>query len=653
MNERSKAISLIRGLVTGLGGLLLWLGLDLKTISTEAGSQGAALRLFGHDLLAVDRDFITECGSAIPVVAAVCILIALVIAAVLFFLLGGLLPLNRLKAKPRVALFAVLAFLVLLDLNPLIAVFMERIPANFGVFAVETLGALEGISAFIAGLCLAHILKALLGGKIDSVEAGAVRLVQGPVLPLAAAAAACAFVLWVRAGPMEGLAAVSDELSYLRQAEIFAHGRLAEDSFEPRAFFESEQMLNDGRYYSKYPPGASLCFTPFAWLGRAGVIPVLFLVLNLLMTWLLARRLFGNETAGAALLLAALSPFFVSMGESFLSHGPGLCAALFMTFFHACWLEGKRVRFALLSGIAAGILFLIRPVTSLALILPLFIHGQVAFKGGAARRLLGLLLFAGALAAFAGLLLLYNHAQTGDAMVNPYEKYAERYAPYDRLSLENAGQGGLNTVFNLSRLNRWLFGFAPSLLPVAALFLVGAAVSWDILFLACLVALAAAYVLHWFWGTPWYGPLYYYECGAFLVILAARGLLGAGAWLQKASPDRRGALFLSGLCILMLAAPSFLAGQSKNAEERIQQIWKPVLEVRENPPERGAWILFEGEASSFDPRYVGATPEWMTRGFRILDAGAGDAKDLKALHPDRRIFFHDGENLKEVEQDDR
>ncbi|MHC4944078.1 MAG: glycosyltransferase family 39 protein [Planctomycetota bacterium] len=648
MNERSKAISLIRGFVIGMGGLLLWLGLDLEVVSTEGARQAACLRLFGCSLLEADRAFFLECSTAMLPAGLVCILIALVIASVLFFLLGGLFPLKCLKPGSRLSLFACLAVLVLLDLNPLIAAFMHRIPANFEIFAIETLGALEGLAAFIAGLSLAHILHSLLGGKISSIEEGAGRLFRGPALPLIVAAAACTFAVWVRSGPMEGMATVSDELSYLKQADLFAQGRLAEDSLEPRAFFDAEQMLNDGRYYSKYPPGASLCYAPFAWLGRAGAIPAFFLIVNLLLTWLLARRLFGGETAAMALLLAGLSPFFVSMGESFLSHGPGLCAALCMTYFHACWLERERGRFALLSGIAAGFLFLIRPVTSLALILPLFIHGQIAFKGHVSRRILCLVLFAGVLAAFAGLLLLYNHSQTGDALVNPYQKYADLYAPYDRFSPDNAGQGGLNTAFNLSRLNRWLFGFAPSLLPVALLFLLGAAISWDILFVACLFCLAAGYVFHWFWGTPWYGPLYYYECAAFLVILAARGLCRAGAWLRDVSPASPGAPFLAGLCILILAAPSFLARQSANAESRVHKIWNPVLEVREYGPEPGAWVIFEQDASGFNPYYVGATPGWMIRGFRILDGKGGDPQDLKALHAERRIFLYKGKILEEV-----
>jgi hypothetical protein len=244
------------------------------------------------------------------------------------------------------------------------------------------------------------------------------------------------------------------------------------------------------------------------------------------------------------------------------------------------------------------------------------------------------LLFVIVTATFFGAFLWYNHAQTGDALLMPYQKYASLYAPFDRFGLDNAGQGGLNTAFNLSRLNRWLFGFAPSLLPVAALFLFGAFMAWDLLFLIAFLLLAAAHVFHWFWGTPWYGPLYYYESAGFLVIIAARSILQGS--------EKRDATPLAVLCILAFSAPLFCASQAQGLGKRTHDIWGPVPTIQ---VEEGSWVIMEDDPP-FKARYLGAAPEWMTGGFRVLNSGSG--ADLRAHHPGKRIYLYKNGRLEEV-----
>jgi hypothetical protein len=335
------------------------------------------------------------------------------------------------------------------------------------------------------------------------------------------------------------------------------------------------------------------------------------------------------------------------MGESFLSHGPGLTAILAMAYFHALWLEKRRAAFAFLSGLFAALMVLIRPVTALAVLIVFLIHGQVAFKGSFQKRILAFSLFLAALALAGGFMLLYNKAQTGDPLLFPYQKYAELYTPYDRFGLENAGQGALNTVFNLSRLNHWLFGYAPSLLVPAVLFFLGAVASWELLFLGAFVVLAGAYVFHWFWGTPYYGPLYFYECTAFLILLSARCFVLASERLSTVFTPDRGALYLTLMCVILFATIPSLSDQVEDVAIRIQELWMPMEGIIQAPVEEGAFVIMMDGPTGFRTRYMGAAPEWMTGGIRILSGAEGDPSELKALNPDNTIYLYTKDGLVE------
>ncbi|MFH2003042.1 MAG: glycosyltransferase family 39 protein, partial [Planctomycetota bacterium] len=466
----------MKNLLWGAFGLLMWWGLSIEPASSTSQTEGLALSFFGSGPAILDRAFFASYGNAeAPAGWMVCLLFALGCTCLLYRLGIGLFPLERFAPKVRLTLFGLGFLFVLLDVNPLLCAFLSRVPANLELLALECGRAMTSLASLVAGLSAALIVSTFLAGRLRGFDTLCSACFRGPIPPLLACSLACAFAIWVRAEKIEGLATVSDELSYIRQADIFANARLSEPSPEPRKFFDSEQMVNDGRYYSKYPPGTALCLSPAALLGISQCMPVLFLGLNLLLTWLLCRRLFGIPTANLALGLASISPFFVSMGESFLSHGPGLFFCLLTFYCQALWIDSGRQRFALFSGLASGIFLLVRPVSAVAVLIPLLGFSLLRSRTPLRAKLLSLALFGLGFAVFAALLLAYNQAQTGDALLNPYEKYAEMNTPYDQFGLENAGQGGINSLFNLSRLNRWLFGFAPSLLLLIPLFVLGAA----------------------------------------------------------------------------------------------------------------------------------------------------------------------------------
>ncbi len=606
------------------------------------------MRLFGSRLVLLNRALFAELGNGEMAFwwAALSLFMALAFAFVLYSLGARLFCLGNLSKKVRLAAAGLITFFVFLDLNPLIATLISRVPGNIDAFAVEAGRTLTSMAALVAGLCAANILIATAPRSVLRLFERAGSLLDKAWPALLATLVVCVFVVCVRVGLFEGLTTVSDELSYLKQADIFTSGRLSEPApAGPQAFFDSEQMVNDGKLYSKYPPGTSLCYLPAVALGLVQAAPVFYLFLNLAMTCLLAYRLFGRRCALLSVLLATVSPFFVCMGESFLSHGPALSAVLCAAYFHMLWLEKRKDGLILLSGLFVGALILIRPVTGAALILPFFFHGQVRFKGALSKRVLSALLFLGSAAAAVLFLLWYNNALTGDAYLFPYQKYAAMYAPFDRFSLDYAPQGALNTVFNISRLDCWLFGFAPSLVLVVLVFLLGAAASWELLFGASFLCLAGAYLFHWFWGTPWYGPLYYYECSGFLIILAARGLILAAERIQHRAGPMKSSFGMAVICVALFSAPGFYASQVNAASWRVHKVWKPLFDLRKSSPTSNAWVVpsgYTGAASG----YLGAAPEWMTGGVRILNNKGGPPEKLKAVNPEKTIYTIENLGLK-------
>ena len=649
------------------GGLLIALLLGLDAVELPDGvpgsNQGPALRLewFGMEAAVLDRGFYRSLAED-PAAWLEWGLIVLGTAGTLYYLLGRLFRLGALPRTGRFGLYGLIVLLLLVELNPLMARFHLRLPANFPVFARETVRSLRGLLALGAGLALAGFLNELTRGGLAR---GLDRFARGRGAAMAVlllAGAACAFVVWARMEPLKEKVLVSDELSYLAQADFFAGGRLADESIRPLAFSNADQMVNDGRFYSKYPPGTSLVLAPFVLVGAPQAAPACFLALNLLLAAWLAKRLFGRGCAILVLGLCAASPFVVSMGESFLSHGPGLTCTLVLALAHHAWLDSRKPGFALLAGGAGGLLLLIRPVTAAAVLLPFAIHGLVAFRGTSRKRIAGYLCYLAGGAAGVLATLAYNQAQTGEALLFPYARFAELYASFDRYGFHNASQGLLNSAFNLARLDHWLFGITLSLLPAAALFVFRKAGGYGLLFLGVLLALTGAYALHWFWGTPWHGPLYFYEASVFLMLLTARGIQVSSERLKGWRGPVTGMFLLVGITVLVSGVPRLLEDQVDRGEERVGRIFGPVIdasdaidaamatgsEFDEQSENHATWLIMERNGEGFDPTYVGSAPPWLTGGFRILDGHAEDPTRLATANPDARIFHHVQDTIRRV-----
>src|SRR6185503_8855109 len=121
-----------------------------------------------------------------------------------------------------------------------------------------------------------------------------------------------------------------DEYSYYVSAEIFARGRLSVPSPPSREFFDFTHVINDGKFYGKYPPGWPALLAVGVRLGVPWLVNPLIGALTLLVIDRLARRHFSPAVATTALLMCAANPYFIFTSASYFSHSSCL---LFTTLF--------------------------------------------------------------------------------------------------------------------------------------------------------------------------------------------------------------------------------------------------------------------------------------------------------------------------------
>lgn len=367
---------------------------------------------------------------------------------------------------------------------------------------------------------------------------------------------------------------VQDSLTYLFQAQTLARGDLWTEAPPLPEFFAQEFLLvQDGRWFGKYPPGYPAVLALGVLLDAPWLINPLLAALTVPLLVQLGRRMGNGRTALLAAGLLTLSPFFLFLSGSMMAHAAEL---FWLTLFLLCWWivvgeikEEHRVtqrkhrgtqRFilALVAGVAAGMAFLTRQLTAVAIVAPFFLlttwfsplpwskrmkHGAVWLTG---------------LLPLVALLFVYQWAVTGD----PWQDPRLLYWPYDQLGFgddvgeapnlltiapmaEDPGymvlwqtdpsqpprghtpQRGLHNILrNWQALQLDLFGWVPVLtfgFLWLAFLLRQRPARLDWILLATLVSLVAAEAFYWHSGIM-YGPRYLYGALPALLLLTARGI---------------------------------------------------------------------------------------------------------------------------------
>ena len=399
---------------------------------------------------------------------------------------------------------------------------------------------------------------------------------------------------------LERLPHVQDSVTYLYQAQTLARGRLfapAPPLADPDAsahFAQEFLLVRDGRWFGKYPPGYPALLALGVAAGGHWLVNPLLAALTVPLLWRLAQALYRGDrrrptadrrpqttddrlTATDLLstdplttdhwpllppLLLTLSPFFLVMSGSLMAHAAEL---LWTTLAMLAWVKmgrGGAWRWAVVAGVACGMLFLTRQFTAVLVFLAFGLpwlaltarRNRSRSPSPVATVFVPASLFALAVAPFLLTLPAYQATLTGSPRTDP----RLLFWPYDRVGFgfgigepENVftftdmaagpaiawrtdpaqpprghtpARGLYNLGRNLDALEKDLFGW-PALFSLAFLwfaFLLRRPAVADWALLALLLAFAGGYVTYWHAGLA-YGPRYFYAALPALTILTARG----------------------------------------------------------------------------------------------------------------------------------
>lgn len=332
-----------------------------------------------------------------------------------------------------------------------------------------------------------------------------------------------------------------DEGSYLFQAHCFLDGVLkrACPPFWPMLTYDMIILRPEAGWFSRYPPGHVLWLLP----GVAVGFP------HLMSAAAASVTVVGGGIAGRALglprslmpLLLILSPFFLFLHGTLLSHTSGLAAATLLLMSYVLWRKTERDVWAVVAGCCWAFLFLNRTWTALLIALPYALDALAALVAGRTHRRVWrqTCLFAGMAALGPVLYLIYNALQTGDPGLPTYLYYeaseglgfGPRRTQGDEV-VHTLSRGVSETWVNLRLLDRWLFGVPGMLLLVMISAAVGWSRRWTPVLLGQAATVVTGYVFFWYPGIRDLGPVYYSEVLPALLLGGSFGVLRAGRWVS-------------------------------------------------------------------------------------------------------------------------
>ncbi len=359
----------------------------------------------------------------------------------------------------------------------------------------------------------------------------------------------------------ERLAHLEDEVAYLFQARTMAMGRLTVPSpSQPDAFWTPFVLDHRGQRFGKYPPGWPAVLGLGELAGLAWLVNPLLSALALYLVYRLGRTLYDERVGLVAATLGLLSPLFLVLGASYLSHMVALVWLLLFSLWFVWTAQGRSGSYAIGAGLALGLVFLTRSLTAVAFAAPFALYALVQVVRREQEYWPRYLLVALGGGAVALLLPVYQWAITGDPWLNPYLLWW----PYDRIGFGTgigAMPGGhslryawINLKQDLSRSATDLLGWpALSWLPLVLGLFLRPRRRRDWLLLAPFLCLVIAYIFYWI-GSPerLWGPRYYFEGFGVLWLLGAVGLLKTWDWAKERPRWVRPAL--AGALAVMVAA---------------------------------------------------------------------------------------------------
>lgn len=400
----------------------------------------------------------------------------------------------------------------------------------------------------------------------DEITAGPHRLDGWVVRVAIVAVVLSAFLSWAS---YQWHPHVPDEVVYLLHARYLAAGMWTMPLPPVPAGFNIDLMYYDStRWFSPVPPGWPMVLAIGVRVGVPWLVNPILGGIAVCLTYLVLGRLMSQRETRLATILLAVSPWFLFMSMSLMTHPVTLVTALAAALGVAIARERSAWYPALLGGFALGATSIVRPLEGLlsAAVLGVWSLGA---RGRRFRLAPSVALVIGAVVVGSAV-RSYNALLTGSPGEFPIMAYMDKHYQPGANDMgfgphRGVGFGGLdpfpghgvpdivvNTALNTSVINTellgWPVGGVTLLLAGLALGSRGRRLDWVLV--GVIAVVAGGHAFYWFSGGPDFGARYWYLVIVPCVALVARALgrfddhLGVGAPVFRSS-----ALVLSALAL--------------------------------------------------------------------------------------------------------
>ncbi len=368
---------------------------------------------------------------------------------------------------------------------------------------------------------------------------------------------------------------VPDETQYLFQARYMAAGQLTVKAPPvPEAFSMYMVPYHEGRWFGIFSPGWPAVLAVGASVGAEWLVNPALSGLCVLLSYIFFQQLYARRTARIAIVLLCCSPWFIFMGMSFMGHIFTLAAALGAAVIVMRSLASKSIWLCLVAGALIGVVSLVRPLDGAIVAFLLGVTVLFGSRSWKQRILTAATLVIGTIST-AALVLPYDRAVTGNALVMPLDAYYTKYFWPKVMALGFGPERGMgwgldaypghspveaviNTALNTSLLQTDLFGWGLGSLLIATIFLVSGSIRKRDAWACCsIAAIAGVYGLFWYHGGPDFGARYWFLTIIPLIALTVRGIEWLGdsdshTNLKMRLVDTRLMLAVLSLCLITL-----------------------------------------------------------------------------------------------------
>jgi hypothetical protein len=224
---------------------------------------------------------------------------------------------------------------------------------------------------------------------------------------------------------------IQDEMMYLVQAQMLAHGHLYLPAHPMADFFQELFIFHKPVYASMYFPGTALLYAPSIWLHMPNwLVGLLVSGAAVAMTYrVLAELVDGLAGVLGAMMLVACGAFRWT-SVMVMSHPLALLLGLLMFWSYLHWRRGRRWGWVVTFGLLAGWAAITRPIDAIAWCLPPFVLILAQLWKNARGEIVRTLVIMGVAAApFISLQLVFDKGVTGHWLQTPVQEFHHRYFP--------------------------------------------------------------------------------------------------------------------------------------------------------------------------------------------------------------------------------